>query len=109
MRSFLAHVASSVVSVLDTQLSCAETAELIEMLFRIQSRLSDKDAEDVHLLCKYRNFPETHENSLFLRRDWHYYAVRIICCKRHKMVKCPSVRLSVPSIDSSSGGRRVCC
>jgi len=40
-----------------------------------------------------------------------YYAVRIVCRKRHKKVKCPSVRPSiwpsaVPSIDSSSGGRR---
>jgi len=33
-----------------------------------------------------------------------YYAVRIVCNKRHKTVECPSVRpcvrLSVPSIDS---------
>ena len=31
------------------------------------------------------------------------------CGKRHKTVECPSVRLSVPSIDSSSGGQRICC
>jgi len=34
-----------------------------------------------------------------------YYAVRIVCGKRHKTVECPSVRLSVPSIDRSSDWR----
>jgi len=33
----------------------------------------------------------------------------MVCSKCHKTVECPSVRPSVPSIDNSSGGRRVCC
>jgi len=36
-----------------------------------------------------------------------YYAVRVECGKRHKTDV--SVCLFVPSIDSISGGRRVCC
>jgi len=42
-----------------------------------------------------------------------FLVVRVVCGERHKTVRClsvrPSVRLSVPSIDSSSGDRRVCC
>jgi len=38
------------------------------------------------------------------------YTVHILCGKRQKTVECLSVRLSLPSVDSSSsGGRRVCC
>jgi len=37
------------------------------------------------------------------------HGARIVCGKRHKTFDCPSVRPSVPSIDSSSGGRRVFC
>jgi len=36
---------------------------------------------------------------------FYYYAVHIVCGKRHKTVECPSVRLSVPSIDNNNGGR----
>ena len=31
-----------------------------------------------------------------------HYAVRRVCGKRHKTVKCPSVCLSVPSIDKAA-------
>ena len=38
-----------------------------------------------------------------------FYAVCRVCGKRIKTVECPSVRLSVLSIDSSSSVRLVCC